>query len=415
MWWSALALSVLTTAGGVRFETDPCAASLPEVVGLLGVKLPTEEGWLVRLETGWSLTVQRPDGSPALQRQFAPQTDCREAVQASALVLERLFRALPSANRGRFKTAASIDGGADAGTGAAAATSQTLASDPTPPLSARPSIEPAQDPSSLKSTSSVSREPTSTITNTTETRTKALAANAPTEPSASPSSADGVVTSASAAHNEPNAPTESPEPRVTSASSDALIAVTANQTPASAPSAVTAVRLSVLPVLFIGTTRGAFGGGSVLAQLELWRVWQLGLRFGLVSPSLESVIINQEVRGSITAVPLWAAAQAQRCTETTLRLCGGLDLGARLIVATASGDRLYRTGQSLVAAPTLGLALGADVAVWRGLTLGLHTVAAFPLAPSSFTLEGAPDIDFGNLLEVSVGVSVGWAWGPKTQ
>ena len=168
--------------------------------------------------------------------------------------------------------------------------------------------------------------------------------------------------------------------------------------------------LALSPFLLPSTAQPLSVGGSVIARAHV-DAWRVGLRLSAAAPATLNVTIDNELRGTVSGTPLWAAAQGQRCFgPAALPLCAGLDLGARLLVATATGARLYRTGTTLTATPTVGATFSTDVTLWRGLTLGVHLVGLFPLLPSKVTIEGAPSLDFGSTFEALLGLSIGWTW-----
>ncbi len=178
-------------------------------------------------------------------------------------------------------------------------------------------------------------------------------------------------------------------------------------TPATEPSPVTATLLSAGPLFGIGTSTGVFAGGALSFSVELARVWRLGASVSAATASSTNITIEGELRGAVSAVPLWASAQGLRCTTTSFRWCGGLDLGARLALATASGARLYRTGLTAVVAPTAGAIVTGDVQFghWQ---LGFQLRALAPFTRPQVGVEGSAGIDVLNAFEASAALSVGY-------
>ncbi len=392
-------------ASGVSFETESCAVRLETELLQLGPELPPDRGWVVQLSAG-RLTVVRPDRSTALRRAFAQDTSCDETVKASALILERFFRALPRpvpppapkavmvANPQAIEARPPAHSAPSSRTAIESATSvaPAISSPPigrpqaseAPPFTSTPPIE-VQSPARAPSVEAVTaRPPPRPVEARPSARTFA--------PEPAP------VAPGLAAPAEPTPISQAPS-------------LEAPQAAAPSQSIVTRGLVSADLMLGAGTSTGLIAGGSVRAHIELADHWRIGLRLGVAAAGTQNVTINNELRGTLMTLPTWAAAQGQYCTSSSLRLCAGLDLGARFIVITPSGKRLYRTAQSVTATPTFGAVVGVDTVVWRGLLIGLHVVGLAPVLPQRALIEGASPLELGNVVEVFGLLSIGWAVG----
>ena len=138
-----------------------------------------------------------------------------------------------------------------------------------------------------------------------------------------------------------------------------------------------------------------------------FRPWRAGL-LGAFSLGGSTPVTDEtgRARGTLSSQTLYLLPFAMACSDTTLQLCGGLRVGARLDIGSASGPLLFQTRTAFAPAPATGVA--GRIALGLGpILIALDVTLLVNLLIPRLALEGLTARIDTPRLELLANLSIG--------